>query len=627
MATTEKPKATAVGAAPAPTRINQLPFSNKGPRARATLPAHLSCLCRMILVLLLLNATLPAEAQSSLFTYQGRLQDGGLPANGTYDFQFTVWDALTGGTQLPAVGPVILQRPGVQVTGGVFTVQLDFSAGAFPGAPNVFAGPDRFLEVGVRHNSVESYTLLSPRQQITSTPYAVRSATAASADAATTATTATFATYATSASSADTAATATNTLQLGGAAASQFVLTSDARLTSGTFQWQLVTGTSQLAQPNTGYVASNASVVTITLPQSPSVGSTLRVSGAGPGGWKIAQNAGQSILGANLGLDTVNWTAHESNRLWSAVASSSDGVKLVAADGSGLIYTSADSGVTWTPRANSQAQSSALCSSADGTRLAAVSRPGFIVTSADSGATWTYHEAVRNWRAIASSADGSKLVAAVTGGQIYTSTDFGMNWTARATNRSWLSVASSADGTKLAAAPYANDQIYLSTNSGVTWAADSSTPVWYAVASSADGTKLVAVVNGGQIYLRFGAFSWLPYESNRNWYCIASSADGTKLVAGVSGGLLYTSRDSGATWAASQGIQNWVSVASSADGSKLVAVAQGGRIYTASVGSPSSTTPGTAGYLLGGPSSAIELQYNGAGQWLPISHEGTFLAN
>src|SRR5207245_2152891 len=36
---------------------------------------------------------------------------------------------------------------------------------------------------------------------------------------------------------------------------------------------------------------------------------------------------------------------------WSAVASSADGVRLVAADsasGDGLVYTSADSGVTWT---------------------------------------------------------------------------------------------------------------------------------------------------------------------------------------------------------------------------------------------------------------------------------------
>jgi carbonic anhydrase/acetyltransferase-like protein (isoleucine patch superfamily) len=58
----------------------------------------------------------------------------------------------------------------------------------------------------VKHPSDSSYITLSPRQQITSTPYAIRSATAGSAE------------------------TATNATQLGGAAASEYVLTGDSRL-------------------------------------------------------------------------------------------------------------------------------------------------------------------------------------------------------------------------------------------------------------------------------------------------------------------------------------------------------------------------------------------------------------
>ena len=117
-------------------------------------------------------------AQTTSFTYQGRLTDGGTPANGTYEIQFTLWDATAGGTQQPQPAPVIITRNNVQVSAGAFTVQpLDFGASAFPGA-------DRFLEMSVRRSAVDPFTTLSPRQQITSTPYALRTLSATQADVA-----------------------------------------------------------------------------------------------------------------------------------------------------------------------------------------------------------------------------------------------------------------------------------------------------------------------------------------------------------------------------------------------------------------------------------------------------------
>src|SRR5437899_8780591 len=94
-----------------------------------------------------------AVAQTTSFTYQGRLTDGGTPANGSYDLQFTLWDALSGGTQQPQPSPVVVMRSSVAVANGIFTVQLDFgpSANAFPGA-------DRFLEIGVRPTGAGSFT-------------------------------------------------------------------------------------------------------------------------------------------------------------------------------------------------------------------------------------------------------------------------------------------------------------------------------------------------------------------------------------------------------------------------------------------------------------------------------------
>ena len=113
--------------------------------------------------------------QGTAFTYQGRLQDGGTLANGNYDFQFTLWDALSGGTQQPQPAAVTVIRSGVPVANGVFTTQLDFGANAFPGT-------DRYLEIGVRLAGGGAFTILSPRQQITPTPYALRSLSAAAAE-------------------------------------------------------------------------------------------------------------------------------------------------------------------------------------------------------------------------------------------------------------------------------------------------------------------------------------------------------------------------------------------------------------------------------------------------------------
>jgi hypothetical protein len=132
-----------------------------------------------------------AQAQTTAFTFQGRLNDNSTAANGSYDMQFTLYDAAAPGTGTP-IGAVI-SSPAVPVAGGVFSVQLDFGASAFPGA-------DRFLEVGVKPaGSADPFNILTPRQPITPTPYALN---AANAVTATTATNATFATNAMNATNA-----------------------------------------------------------------------------------------------------------------------------------------------------------------------------------------------------------------------------------------------------------------------------------------------------------------------------------------------------------------------------------------------------------------------------------------
>ncbi|HWX19610.1 MAG TPA: hypothetical protein VN578_06860, partial [Candidatus Binatia bacterium] len=105
-------------------------------------------------------------AQGTAFTYQGRLTDNGSPANGNYDLRFTLYDAASGGAVLG--GPVT--NTFIGVSNGFFTVVLDFGASPFDGGA-------RWVDIGARSNGVATiFTTLSPRQELTATPYAIRAA-------------------------------------------------------------------------------------------------------------------------------------------------------------------------------------------------------------------------------------------------------------------------------------------------------------------------------------------------------------------------------------------------------------------------------------------------------------------
>ncbi len=136
------------------------------------------------------------NAQTTAFTYQGRLSAGAGAASGSYDLGFALFDAAAGGNQIG----VNNSYSGVTVTGGIFTVNLNFGSATFPGA-------DRWLEIRVKRPADATYATLTPRQRLTGTPYAIRSLSSASAD------------------------TATNANQLGGMTAGNYALTSDSRFT------------------------------------------------------------------------------------------------------------------------------------------------------------------------------------------------------------------------------------------------------------------------------------------------------------------------------------------------------------------------------------------------------------
>ena len=78
----------------------------------------------------------------------------------------------------------------------------------------------------------------------------------------------------------------------------------DSAVSGSGLAWTEVTGTSQTAATGMGYIASNATLVTITLPSSAAVGKSVRITGKGAGGWRIAQNASQVIHFGNTDTTT-----------------------------------------------------------------------------------------------------------------------------------------------------------------------------------------------------------------------------------------------------------------------------------------------------------------------------------
>src|ERR1044072_6523596 len=158
------------------------------------------CVRQLSLTLLVvLFSVVAANAQTTTFTYQGKLPDEYTQPTALYDFQFNLYDE-TSGMHAPLNSTSSL-REDVQVTAGDFTVSLNFG--------NLFSsGADRFLEIGVRPgDSTGDFTMFTSRAQITSAPHAIRSLSAATAEIA------------------------TNAQNLGGSTPGDFVQTTDPRLT------------------------------------------------------------------------------------------------------------------------------------------------------------------------------------------------------------------------------------------------------------------------------------------------------------------------------------------------------------------------------------------------------------
>ena len=128
-----------------------------------------SAINQMLIVVAMFAGVHQIAAQGTAFTYQGQLNNSGIPANGLYDFQYSLSNSPSGGNQVGST----LTITAVPVTNGLFTSTLDFGY--------VFTGNATWLAISVRTNGAGSYVGLQPLQPLTPTPYAIYSATAGSA--------------------------------------------------------------------------------------------------------------------------------------------------------------------------------------------------------------------------------------------------------------------------------------------------------------------------------------------------------------------------------------------------------------------------------------------------------------
>ena len=106
---------------------------------------------RLFVLLAILLAAEPALAQNG-FTFQGRVREGGVLANGTCDLKARLYDAETFGN-LVGCELVFAGLDTVPIENGLFTVHLDFTETLLPPCGlyderDLFGGP-RWLELEI----------------------------------------------------------------------------------------------------------------------------------------------------------------------------------------------------------------------------------------------------------------------------------------------------------------------------------------------------------------------------------------------------------------------------------------------------------------------------------------------
>src|ERR1051325_3679464 len=385
----------------------------------------LSIVLRAFLSIFLLFTTFSSVAQSNPpLNVQGRVLTNGVSFNGPGQFKFAL---VTGnGASVLWTHDGESSGPGFQPTNsitlnvvkGLYSVLLGdptVTGMTNPINPDIFANNDVRLRVWF-NDGVHDFQQLVPDQRLAAVGYSYRTERATEA------------------------AVLTGSVSISQVPAILITNNATAVNLTGTFTgdgsgligirgstpFQVVNAVTNFAFPNTGYLITNPVERVVLLPATASmrVGDIVRV--AGPGSSKVAQNSDQSIFASHFrgGLGAT-WIARDAVRGWTGIASSTNGVNLVALDQTKLIYLSTNGGVTWTLPSSASPQKtwSVAASSADGQRLVAGTVNDYLFVSSDFGQSWGLRAPAgqRTWSGVAASHNGSNMVAvANSGAPVYT---------------------------------------------------------------------------------------------------------------------------------------------------------------------------------------------------------------
>jgi hypothetical protein len=170
------------------------------------------------------------------------------------------------------------------------------------------------------------------------------------------------------------------------------------------------------------------------------------------------------------------------------------------------VYVSSDYGSTWsllTASSSFLQPPKVVATSSDGTKITvgtdvnSTTNLSYIYTSSNSGATWTQRvgdAGSRPFRSVAMSSDGTKQIGTTYGSTVYLSSDSGVTWT-QGPYFSAIKVAMSSDGNKMTIVGQDNSTILYSLDSGVNWNSIIATKAVRTVAMSSTGT--IQTIAGG----------------------------------------------------------------------------------------------------------------------------------
>lgn len=423
--------------------------------------------------------------------------------------------------------------------------------------------------------------------------------------------------------------------------------------------WTVVASGPVAAQSNRSYLAQSANTpLRLTLPASPVVGDSIRVVGAGTGGWEIVPAASQWVDVATAGADAVDGTtlfqtAQAPMPLFQgACAISPDGRRMLVLGNPSVAY-SLDGGLTRETLALAGAWGAAAWSADGSTALIGQrsSSTGSLVRITNDFRIQQTLSPTGSFRDAALSRDGRVMLVAQadgtsTPGALLRSLDYGATWTT-VTGRTtyWRAVAVSDDGRVMLAGEEGLSlsdlgRVWISTDSGATWSQALVGESITSVAMTPDGRRLYA---GGSSLWRSddqgGSWQTLarPVGSGPSIRALQVSTSGAAVIVatgtvGISGQVtLYRSETAGGSWTA-MGRTGFLG-----EGSGCVAMTRDGTslFYAPATGTSSlwstpqrhvtATSTGSAGQLAAEQYGAAELLYVGGNRWVLVSHRGTLV--